>query len=85
MINDALTTLDGEARKKSYAEIQKKVNEECLGIPIAEQAEKHAYFSNIEIPCMESAKNGGSTALPLGYNFMFKDYRIHPLAAGQPQ
>lgn len=85
MISDALTTLDQTAREKAYAVIQKKVNEECLGIPIAEQAEKHAYFSNIEIPCMESAKNGGSTALPLGYNFMFKDYRIRPLAAGQPQ
>lgn len=75
-IAEALTTVDRDKRAEKYAAIQKQAAEECWGITVAEQAEKHAYYSNIEIPCVKNSESGGSVALPLGYNYMFKDYRI---------
>lgn len=76
-IKAALTTMDDEARAKAYMELQKKAAEECWGIAVAEQTEKHAYFENITIPAIERAEAGESVALPLGYNYLFRDFRIN--------
>ncbi len=77
MITKALTTLDDENREASYAEIQKKAAEECWGIAVAEQVEKHAYYDNIEIPVIERAAEGKPVALSLGYNYLFRDFRMN--------
>ncbi|MDD6212932.1 MAG: ABC transporter substrate-binding protein [Clostridiales bacterium] len=75
-ISTALTTIDDDERSALYAEIQQEVSENCYGIPIAEQIEKHAYFDNITIPAIESAEAGGSSCILLGYNYTFKDFIV---------
>lgn len=73
----ALTTLDDGERAAAYAKIQKQAAEECWGIAVAEQVEKHAYCDNIEIPAVTRAAAGESVSLSLGYNYLFRDYRIN--------
>lgn len=77
MIKKALTTLNDDERAAAYAEIQKKAAEECWGIAVAEQAEKHAYYDNIEMPAITREEAGESVALPLGYNYLFRDFRMN--------
>ncbi len=77
MIQKALTTLNDDEREAAYGEIQKKAAEECWGIAVAEQAEKHAYYDNIEMPAITRAEAGESVALPLGYNYLFRDFRMN--------
>lgn len=76
-ITDALTTIDDDERAAKYAAIEKEAAEECWGIAVAEQSEKHAYYDNIEIPAVERAEEGKSVALPLGYNYLFRDFKIN--------
>lgn len=76
-ITDALTTLDDEERVAKYAAIEKQAAEECWGIPVAEQTAKHAYCDNIVFPAVERAKAGEPVSMVLGYNYVFRDFRIN--------
>ena len=76
-ITDALTTLDDEERVAKYAAIEKQAAEECWGIPVAEQTAKHAYCDNIVVPSVERAKAGEPVSMVLGYNYVFRDFRIN--------
>lgn len=75
-IKAALGDMNEETRKEKYAAIQKEAAEECWGIAVAEQAEKHAYYENVSIPAIEREEEGKTVSLALGYNYLFKDYRI---------
>lgn len=76
-IEDALTTMDDDERMKKYAAIEKEAAENVWGIAVAEQSEKHAYKNNITIPAIERGAAGQSTAMALGYNYLFRDYEMN--------
>jgi peptide/nickel transport system substrate-binding protein len=72
----SLSTMDETERYKIYAEIQKEAMEEVYGIGVAESVEKHAYYDFITWPAMERAQRGESVSALLGYNFMFRTFRV---------
>jgi peptide/nickel transport system substrate-binding protein len=75
-ILSALTTMDQSERFGIYATIQQQVMENVYGIGVAESVEKHAYYDYIVWPAMERAKQGDSVSALLGYNFLFRTFRI---------
>lgn len=77
MIEDALVTLDQEARFQKYAEIQQYVADLCVCINVFNQAEKHAYYNFIDWPAADAAAAGAPVSLVMGYNYMFKDFSIN--------
>ncbi|MDQ7094817.1 ABC transporter substrate-binding protein [Desulfosporosinus sp. PR] len=76
-IKSALTTTDETARVAIYKELQKEAHDNCWGIPVAEQAEKHAYYDSIKFPAMERAKAGQSVSMAMGYNFLFRTFAVN--------
>ncbi|AET68460.1 ABC-type dipeptide transport system, periplasmic component [Desulfosporosinus orientis DSM 765] len=76
-IKDALTTTDETARASVYKELQKEAYDSCWGIPVAEQAEKHAYYDYIKFPAMERAAEGKPVSMAMGYNFLFRTFAVN--------
>lgn len=76
-IKEALTTTDETARIALYEELQKEAMENAWGIPVAEQAEKHAYYDYVEFPAMDRAAAGESVSSTQGYNFLFRTFKIN--------
>ncbi|MGI6013270.1 MAG: ABC transporter substrate-binding protein [Oscillospiraceae bacterium] len=71
-IDEALATLDDEARFALYDELQQEALENVYGIAVAEQGEIRAYAEYIYYPAMEK----GIASTTLGYNFLFKDFQV---------
>ncbi|MHB8076479.1 ABC transporter substrate-binding protein [Desulfosporosinus fructosivorans] len=76
-IKSALTTTDETARVAIYKELQKEAYDNCWGIPVAEQAEKHAYYDYIKFPAMERAAAAKPVAMAMGYNFLFRTFAVN--------
>ncbi len=76
-IKQALTTTDEEERIALYEELQKEALENCWGIAVSEQAEKHAYYDYVAFPAMERAAEGKSVSTAMGYNFLFRTFKIN--------
>ncbi len=76
-IKQSLTTTDENERIALYGELQKEALENCWGIAVAEQAEKHAYYDYVEFPAMERAAEGKSVSTAMGYNFLFRTFKIN--------
>ncbi len=76
-IKEALTTTDDDARIAIYKELQKQSLENAWGIPVADQAEKHAYADYVKFPAMERAAAGESVSMTMGYNFLFRTFAIN--------
>ena len=73
----SLTTIDDDERIALYEDIQKQALENCWGIPVAEQAEKHAYYDYVGFPAMERAAAGQSVCTTMGYNFLFRTFTVN--------
>lgn len=76
-IKSALTTTEETARGAIYKELQKDAYDNCWGIPVAEQAEKHAYYDYIKFPAMERAAAGQPVSMAMGYNFLFRTFAVN--------
>jgi peptide/nickel transport system substrate-binding protein len=76
-IEQALTTIDNDARVAIYKEIQAESLENAWGIPVAEQSEKHAYVDYVTFPAMERAAKGETVSITQGYNFLFRTFSVN--------
>lgn len=76
-IKTALTTIDETTRAALYKQLQQEAFDGCWGIPVAEQAEKHAYCDYIKFPAMERAAEGKAVSMSMGYNFLFRTFAVN--------
>ncbi len=78
MIEDSLVTLNNDERYAKYAEIQSYIQDNCYTINAFEEWPQFAYAAGrIYYPAAESAKGGGSVCVVMGYNQVFRDFKIY--------
>lgn len=78
MIEDSLLILDNNKRFAKYGEIEAYVQKNCYTINAFEEWPKFAYNSGkIYFPAAESAKTGGSVSVVMGYNMLFRDFKVY--------
>ncbi|HEX7975560.1 MAG TPA: ABC transporter substrate-binding protein [Anaerolineales bacterium] len=71
-IDDALSTLDDQARFAKYAEIQKKLVDLAPSLWLYDQVEKHAYRTCVDWPATR-----GETSLIQGYEFFVPNIAVN--------
>ena len=76
-IEQALTTVDNDARAAIYMEILKDSLDNAWGLPVAQQSEKHAFVDYISFPAMERAAKGEPVCMTMGYNFLFRTFSVN--------
>jgi peptide/nickel transport system substrate-binding protein len=76
-IDEALTTMDQDARYAIYAELQEEVMDQVYGISVANQIQKYAYSDYIVWPAMENAAAGLPVSTLLGYNVVLKTFEVN--------
>jgi len=79
-IEDALGTIDQDARFKKYGEIQKNIVDDiCPTIWLVELIDRSAYQSDyVYWPAAEAQKQGRISTNLMGYHFYFHDFKVFP-------
>lgn len=79
MIDDAIGTTDQQARVEKYAQIQKRVTEDAIGIPLVDMAERHAYQAQyVSWRQAENAAAGRPVNPVMGYVYYGLDFKVYP-------
>ncbi|MDI9461258.1 MAG: ABC transporter substrate-binding protein [Saccharofermentanales bacterium] len=78
MIEESLRILDQNDRFSKYKEIQSYIQDNCYTINAFEEWPQFAYVSGkIYYPAAEAAKNGLSVSVVMGYNQVFRDFKVY--------
>lgn len=79
MIDDAIGTLDFNARMEKYEAIQAKVTDLAIGVPLVDSTEKHGYQATyVSWRQAEDAKAGRPVNPVLGYAYYGLDFKVYP-------
>lgn len=78
MIEDSLNILDDSDRYEKYEEIQVYIQDNCYTINAFEEWPRAAYNANsIYYPAAMSIKEGGSVSVVMGYNQIFREFKVY--------
>jgi peptide/nickel transport system substrate-binding protein len=79
MVEDALATVDDEARFEKYKAITEIIVEDCPTLWMYDHAEKRAYQSSyMEWPLVDRLEAGEPTLYPMGYTLYVHDMKVYP-------
>ncbi|MDR1603724.1 MAG: ABC transporter substrate-binding protein [Gracilibacteraceae bacterium] len=76
-IDEALTTIDQEARYAVYADLQNEIMDQVYGISVANQIQKYAYSDSLVWPAMDAAAAGKPVSTLLGYNLVLRTFEVN--------